>query len=70
MLKGAATLSNDTDFVKYTTYSQKAGDLPDLPRDPPPHWQLLDIDNPRNFGEAHIPDDVKRIRSPYLTFFF
>ncbi|PVH97940.1 hypothetical protein DM02DRAFT_657753 [Periconia macrospinosa] len=59
--------SNDTDFVKYTKYSKKAGVLPNLPREPPPDWRPLKIDNPRIFGDAQIPDGVDK-GSPIALF--
>ena len=58
MPKGAVNLSNDGDFVKATKYSKKAGVLPNLPRDPPPDWQPLRINNPYTFGEAKIPEGI------------
>ena len=51
-------LSNDPNFVKYTTYSKKVGNMPDLLKEPPPDWEPLRIANPRIFGEAQIPEGI------------
>ena len=51
-------LSNDPDFVEYTAYSKEVGNMPDLPKEPPPDWEPLRITNPRIFGEAQIPEGI------------
>lgn len=67
MSKRAAPLSNDTDFVKYTKYSKKAGYLPNLPLTPPPAWQPLRISNPHTFGRSLLPEGVD-VDSPIALF--
>ena len=67
MPKAEEPLTNDTDFVKYTKYTKKAGVLPDLPRTPPPAWRPLAINNPRPFGGALLPEGVDN-SSPIALF--
>jgi hypothetical protein len=67
MVKAAARLSNDPDFVLYTKYSKTKGVLPDLPSDPPPDWRPLRIVNPLTFGRAQLPEDVDK-GSPIALF--
>src|SRR4051812_7863819 len=57
MPKGASQVSNDPDFVKSTKYTKNQGDLPDLPRQPPPDWHPLPINNDEA-GRAQLPEGV------------